>query len=40
MDAEEQAMEKARLRREFDRVRKEGYRVVYIDETMFTRKTL
>jgi len=40
VDEEEQAKEKARLRREFSRVRKEGYRIIYIDETMFTRKTL
>ena len=40
MDAETAKKERARLVRELGRVRKQGYRVIYIDETMFTRKTL
>ena len=40
MDEKEKDKEKARLRRQLDKVRNEGYRVIFIDETMFTRKTL
>ena len=30
----------AKMKRELAKAKKDGYRVVYIDETMFTRKTV
>ena len=40
IDGDTTIKERARLRRELGKVKKEGYRVIYIDETMFTRKTV
>ena len=40
IDGDTTIKEKARLRRELGKVKKAGYRVIYIDETMFTRKTV
>ena len=32
--------EKAKMLRELTKAKKDGYRIVYIDETMFTRKSI
>ena len=40
MDEDKLRKEIARVRRELVRVKKQGYRVVYLDETMVTRKTV
>ena len=40
LDGETKAKELVRLRREISKVKKEAYRIIYLDETMFTRKTI
>ena len=39
MDDDKLARELARIKRELSKAKKDGYRIVYLDETCFTRKT-
>ena len=39
MDEAKFARELARIKRELAKAKKDGYRIIYLDETMFTRKT-
>ena len=39
-DAAQTDRELARMKRELTKARREGYRIIYLDETCFTRKTL
>ena len=39
MDEAKFARELSRIKRELAKAKKDGYRIIYLDETMFTRKT-